>query len=119
MNERYQIPKVSWYIPFGPINGVDLIKVSAINRYRVVNTHSTYSHGQLLVRLESMFENSKPVTSYKVPPQPNCTCYLRGTTPGHEDRPGTLFVVRDGAIIAVKTVNRGEWTVIEQCSPIS
>ena len=106
MSERYRLPKESWFVPFGPINGVDLVRLSALQSWRAY-TGALYSHGTLLRKLENKFEGSDQVTSPLDPPRDNCTYWLRGRA--DSDQPGTLFIVRDGAILSIKAVNRQDW----------
>lgn len=109
MSERYQIAKDSWHVPFGPVRSVDLVRLSALRAWRE-RTGAKYSHGQQLVRLESCFDLSHQVTSQIHPPRDNCTYWMRGRRDSENaNQPGTLFVVRDGAVISVKEVNRQDW----------
>lgn len=109
MNERYQIAKESWHVPFGPIRSVDLVKLSALKVWRE-KTGMKYSHGRQLVKLEELFESSQQVTSQTQPPRDNCTYWMCGKRDSQNaSQPGMLFIVRDGAIIFIKPVNRQDW----------
>ncbi len=112
MSERYKIAKEAWFVPFGPINGVDLIKLAALRSWREF-TCAKYSHGTLLRKLENKFEGSNQATSQIDPPRDGCTYWLRGDRNSeNSDQPGTVFVVRDGAIISIRAVNRQDWEVM-------
>jgi hypothetical protein len=112
MSEQYKIPKQSWYVPFGPIREVDLVRASALTAWREKSS-ATYSHGKQLVKLEACFESSRQVTSQINPPRDNCTYWLRGKLDSENaDQPGLLFIVRDGAILSIKEVNRHDWEVM-------
>ncbi len=110
MSERYTVPKESWFVPFGPIRGVDLVKVAALTRYREA-TKATRSHGAHLLRVEEMFTRSARVTSQIHEMKEGVEYYLRGlpTSETSPDCPGVLMIVRDGAIISIKQVNRHDW----------
>ena len=109
MSEQYQIPKESWYVPFGPVRSVDLVKVAALRAWREKNG-ATYSHGRQLVKLEACFEATHQVTSQIDPPPINCTYWMRGRRDSENaDQPGILFIVRDDAILSIKEVNRQNW----------
>lgn len=109
MSERYKLPKRSWFVPFGPIRDVDLIKIDAINFWRQ-SCGAKFSHGRLLLKLEQALENASQVTSQIEPPRENCTYWMKGKRNSEKwDKPGLLFVIRDGAIISVKQVNRQDW----------
>ena len=99
-------------MPFGPVNGVDLIRLSALQSWRSF-TGAKYSHGTLLRKLENRLEGSNQATSQIEPPRDNCTYWLRGQRGSENaDQPGMVFVVRDGAILSIKSVNRQDWEVM-------
>lgn len=100
-------PKLSWFVPFGPVNNVDLVKVAALQRYRETSG-AKYTQGKMLTRLEAMFSE---VTEVEHDGREDTQCFLHGK-PGSDD-PGMLFVVRDGAIISIKPTDRSLWTPID------
>lgn len=102
-------PKESWYVPFGPVKGIELIRVSALRTYRKT-TGALYSHGTQLRKIESMFEQSVRASSSVHELRENCTYYIRGRS--DSEQRGTLFVIRDGAILTIKEVNLNEWGLI-------
>jgi hypothetical protein len=103
-------PKEAWFVQFGPVRDVDLVKVAALTSWRKY-TGATYSHGRQLLNIENSFEQSEQVTSQIHPPRDGCTYWLRGTNK-EKTQPSVMFIVRDGAIIAIHQVNRQEWEVM-------
>ena len=105
-----QPPKEAWFVPFGPVRDVDLVKVAALTAWRRY-TKATYSHGRQILNIENSFEQSTQATSSVHPPRDGCTYWLRGTN-RESEHPSALFIVKDGAIIAIHEVNRQEWEVM-------
>lgn len=103
-------PKEAWFVPFGPVRDVDLVKLAALTSWRKY-TGATYSHGRQLMNIELSFTQSAQVTCLSHPPREGCTYWLHGTDM-EKTQPSVLFIVRDGAIIAIHEVNRHNWDVV-------
>lgn len=94
-------PKDSWFLPFGPIKGVSLVRAYCMTKFRA-ETGTTCTEGELLLKAEHYLAKAVLVACPDVETcRPGCQYHL---TPA-----GFLLITREETLFAVKRVDVSEW----------
>lgn len=94
-------PKDSWFLPFGPVKGVSLVRAYCMTKFRE-ETGTTCTEGELLCKAERYLDKATPVASPDVETcRPGCQYYLTAA--------GFLLITRADTLFAIKRVNASKW----------